>query len=290
MSRSRAASSPFGATVELLRGVVRRLGVPEVRRLLGRDAAALAPLLPVLGRAEDDHVDRAAVFGAVLGLLEALDRPVAWLVDDLQWMDSQSKDLVSYLSRVLAGPSVLLLATVRTDHGSPAGLPDDLAHVAKAGQVITLARLNTSEVADQVRAIAGGELDRDEVERICEVSDGLPFFVEQLVASGGRAEGSLRQVVLAGVGELSREARTLLAAAAVGDGLLVPALLREVSGLGPTFDGALAEVRAADLLGSGTAGTSCASGTPSSARGSTRTCWPANGWTCTARGRGRSRS
>lgn len=241
---------PFGATTELLRSLIHSVGVTDVRRLLGTHAGPLGALLPALGLPQHSSapLDRAMVFGAILTLLEGLQRPVCWVLDDLQWMDSATRDLTTYLSRVLADVPVLLLATIRTDTAAPEDLPDALVELGRVATVVTLGPLDEGEVAAQVAGIPGRTLDADQVARICKVSDGLPFFVEQLVASGGHATGSLRAVVLAGLKELSPDARALLDAAAVGEGLLAPAYLKVVSGLGDRFDAALTETREHGVL------------------------------------------
>jgi DNA-binding CsgD family transcriptional regulator/tetratricopeptide (TPR) repeat protein len=240
---------PLGAAAEMLRSLVRAVGVEEVRRAAGHEAQVLAAVLPALGRTGDTPpVDRAEVVGAVLTLFETLNRPVCWVLDDLQWMDDATCDLATYLSRVLADASVLLLATVRTKPDAPGDLPPELAGIGRAGTVVTLGPLGPQAVAAQVAAIPGHHLGARQVARICEVSDGLPFFVEQLVMSDGRVTGSLRSVVLAGFQTLTPEARKLLSAAAVGEGILVPRFLRMVSGLGASFGPALDELRERGLL------------------------------------------
>ena len=240
---------PFGATAELLRSLVRTLGVDDVRRAAGQGAQVLATVLPSLGRAQPVGViDRAAVMGAVLTLLESLGSPVCWVVDDLQWVDASSRDLAAYLSRVLGDASVLLVATVRTDLAAPDQVPAELVEVGRSATVLALPPLPPDQVSAMVGAIPGHHLDAAQVARISAVSDGLPFFVEQLVASDGRVTGSLRSVVLGGLQSLSPEARTLLSAAAAGEGMLAPAYLREVCALGDAFPAALEEVREQGIL------------------------------------------
>lgn len=239
---------PFGGTAELVRALVRGVGEPEVHRLLGRAVDDLAPLVPSLVDSDPHPIDRGAVTAAVLGLLDRVGRPVCWLLDDLQWMDGATHDLVSYLARVATGSPLLLLGTVRTDPATPDRLPDHLVELGRAGRVLVLAPLTREHVAAQARALAGRALGDAEVERICAASDGLPFFVEELVTYGGRVSGSLQGVLHASLGRLSPDARTLRDAAAVGDGLLTSSALRVVSGLGKGFDEALAEVRSRGIL------------------------------------------
>ena len=239
---------PFGGTAELLRSVARAIGGAEMRRLLGGSAVDLAGLLPAL--AHDDHraADRNAVTAAVVTLLERADHPMCWILDDLQWMDGATRDLAAYLAKVTTEGPLLLVGTVRTDPSAPSRLPDALVELARTSRVLTLAPLDREEVAAQVRALADRPLDDEEVARICEVSDGLPFFVEELVAFPGRISGSLQGVLHASLSRLSPGTGTVLAAAAVGEGLLNATSLRAVTNLGVVFDGALAEARNRGVL------------------------------------------
>lgn len=239
---------PFGGTAELVRSSIGALGEAEVRRLLGRSAVDLAALVPSLVGDAPRVVDRSAVTTAVLTLLERVDSPVCWVLDDLQWLDGATRDLVAYVARVATGTPLLLLGTVRTDPAAPAHLPDGLVELGRTSAVVTLAPLGPEDVAVQARNQAGRPLTGAEVERICAMSDGLPFFVEELVRTEGRLTGSLEAVLQASLRQLSPGARTLLNAAALGEGLLNPTSLRVVTDLEDGFETALAEVRARAVL------------------------------------------
>ena len=185
---------------------------------------------------------------AVVTLLERVGDPVCWVLDDLQWMDGATRDLVVYLAKVATGTPLMLLATVRTDPAAPSVLPDVLVEFGRAGRVLSLAPLTREQVATQARSLADRPLTDDEVARICAVSDGLPFFVEELVAYGGRISGSLHAVLHASLSQVSPDARTVLAAACIGGGRLVPTSLRAVSDVAAGFDTALDEVRRRGIL------------------------------------------
>ena len=239
---------PFGGTAELIRYFVRDLGPAEVRRRVGRVAVDLAPLAPSLVDDAPARIDRSAVTTAVVTLLERVGDPVCWVLDDLQWMDGATRDLVVYLAKVATGTPLMLLATVRTDPAAPSVLPDVLVEFGRAGRVVSLAPLTREQVATQARSLADRPLTDDEVARICAVSDGLPFFVEELVAYGGRISGSLHAVLHASLSQVSPDARTVLAAACIGGGRLVPTSLRAVSDVAARFDPALDEVRGRGIL------------------------------------------
>ncbi len=239
---------PYGGASELVRSVVKQLGAPEVRRRVARATRPLGWLAPTLSDVPGRPPERGELFGAVLSLIEELRRPVCWVLDDLQWMDTMTQDLVAYLARVPDRTPLLLLGTVRTDPTQPTVLPGPLAELGRVAHVLGLIPLTREQVAAQVAGLGAGALSLEDVARICEVSDGLPFFVEQLVREGGQVTGSLRTVLHGSLTQLSADAHVVLAAAAVGEGLATSSHLRSVCALGDGFDDALAEVRTRGVL------------------------------------------
>ena len=80
---------------------------------------------------------------------------------------------------------------------------------------IELARFDRRELAAQLRAIAGPDLDPGLVESIAARSDGNPFFAEELLVSAqdrGVADlpPTLRELLLARVAALSDPAQEVL--------------------------------------------------------------------------------
>jgi DNA-binding CsgD family transcriptional regulator len=244
---------PFGVVADTLRDLVRVEG-PDV--LLPAERAALAPLLP--GTASPLAVDRVQLLSAFLDLLERLasTRLVVWVVEDLHWADSATRDLVRLAARTLRS-GLLLLATVRTDDPersaeAAAALTSYVAGLARTPgrELLPLSRLSTDAVQRQLRDLLGSTPSADVATRVERLSDGIPFVVEELVAAAGRPELSTVAAVASGrLGSLSPEARRLVEAAAVGDGHLRISLLEQVLDATPDeLDAALAEALHAGIL------------------------------------------
>lgn len=222
----------FGVLADTLRDVVRVAG-PEV--LTPAEREALAPLLP--GAAADQRTERVRLLSSYLDLLARLasERFLVWVVEDLHWADSATRDAVNLALRTMRG-SFLLIATVRTDDPSRSREVDaDLtAYVAALARipdttVIPLGRLTQDEVRAQVIGLLGSQAQAATTERIATFSDGIPFVVEELAAVAGQpalaTSASVADGRLAG---LSPESRRLVDAAAVGDGHLRISLLEHV--------------------------------------------------------------
>lgn len=245
---------PFGVVADTLRDLTRVAGADV---LLPAERDALAPLLP--GAAPGGRVERVQLLSTFLDLLERLasQRLVVWVVEDLHWADSATRDLVGLAARTLPA-GLLILGTVRTD--DPERTPEAEAAVTSyvAGlartpgcEVLPLTRLSADAVQQQLRDLLGSRPSADLAGRVEQLSDGIPFVVEELVAAAGRPELSTVAAVAAGrLGTLSPDARRLVEAAAVGEGHLRIGLLEQVLDATPEeLDTALAEaVRAGVLL------------------------------------------
>lgn len=125
-----------------------------------------------------DHRAVSAAFAAVIGSL-ATESPVLLAIDDLQWLDHSSQNVIAFATRRLSGP-VGVLATFRTDAdtGNSASwlhLPGN--HVV---QRITLHPLNVGVLREVLTEKFGRSFTRPELIRIHQVSGGNPFYALEL--------------------------------------------------------------------------------------------------------------
>ncbi len=140
--------------------------------------------------------------------------PGVLLIDDTQWIDEASLDLLTYLVRRLAGQPWLLLLTWRGEQ-VPAGhrLRHLLAEAGRAGRASshTLGRLNLAGVTELVAATRASDpadagrapLDPATVARLFQESEGLPFFVmEYLAALSESGDGPAAWLLPGGVRSL----------------------------------------------------------------------------------------
>jgi DNA-binding CsgD family transcriptional regulator len=244
---------PFGVVADTLRDLARVAGADA---LLPAERDALAPLLP--GSAHGRRVERVQLLSTVLDLLERLasHQLVVWVVEDLHWADSATRDLVGLAARTIPA-GLLIVGTVRTADPdrtpeAEAVLTSYVAGLARTPgcEVLPLPRLGADAVQQQLRDLLGARPSADVVGRVERLSDGIPFVVEELVAAAGRPELSTVEAVASGrLGTLSAEARRLVEAAAVGDGHLRISLVEQVLDATPDeLDAALAEAARAGIL------------------------------------------
>ncbi len=229
----------FAPLVSILRGLRAEFGADHLLDLAGPGADALAGLLPELGvTAADAAEGRGRLYEVVTSLFErvAVERPLVLVVEDLQWADGPTRDLLRFMIRSVRDAQLYLLATYRADEvnrGHP--LRSLLAELDRLRYVhrIDVPRLSFDDVAVQVRELAGRDRPREEVERIYERSEGIPFFVEELAhiddGCGCELTESLRDLLLVRVESLSEDTLRLLRLMSAAGNRVEHAVLDDVS-------------------------------------------------------------
>ncbi|HEX8102740.1 MAG TPA: AAA family ATPase [Solirubrobacteraceae bacterium] len=178
-------TSPFGPVVAALRAYLRQ--DPAGLTSCGPLRPHLALLLPELGEARPT-ADRATLFEAVRCGLTSVTaaRPAAILLDDIQWSDEATLELLAALAPELAALRLLIVAAYRSDELPRAHplrrLRDDL----RRGRVLhelALGPLDAAETA-QLAAHGLGEPPSPQLAATLHSrTGGVPFFVEELTAA-----------------------------------------------------------------------------------------------------------
>ena len=215
--------------MELAFAVLHQLCAPMLDRLERLPAPQRDALRTAFGLSAGPAPDRFLIGLAALGLLSEMagERPLVCIVDDEQWLDSASAQVLAFVARRLGAESVGLVFGARVPTGDLAGLPelvigglreDDaraLLDSALTGPLDTLVR-------DQIVAEAhGNPLALLELPRgwtAAELAGG--FGLPGAVPLAGRIEESFRRQL----GALPAQPRRLLQLAAAeptGDPVLV---------------------------------------------------------------------
>jgi predicted ATPase/DNA-binding SARP family transcriptional activator len=248
------SSLAYGLIAEALRAALaqgelgeRLLSVPE--HWLS-EAARLVPeialLRPLPAPLADPSGAGPRLVEGLRQLLLALLRgevPGVFFLDDVQWADDASLELLGSLVRRLREHPPLFLLTWRGEEVPVAHRVRQLvadARRASAAVTLTLPRLRPADVAELVSArVVGAERPTELASTLYQASEGLPMFLIaylDALADGTQppdaVPGSIRDLLRARLGRLSETARQLLAtAAAIGHSFDVDTL-RAASGRG----------------------------------------------------------
>jgi DNA-binding CsgD family transcriptional regulator len=223
---------PYGAAADLLRALVRQVGLETVREVLGERTRALAPLVPRLGEGAHEPVDRRGLFASTQDLLAELsaERVLVLVAEDAHWADESSLELMTFLTRTLVRGRLLFLLTTRTTSagGQAAESVIGLLRLPNA-TAVDPRPLGRREIEEQVRAIDDGA-GRDLLADVVRLSEGIPLYVEELL-SGGTASpsASLRLDLANRLKNVSEPSARLLRLAALESRPVRPELLAVVA-------------------------------------------------------------
>ena len=195
----------------------------------------LGPLVDVAPRLEANvgellrSGEREGLFEATLeALVEA--GPSVLVIEDLQWADTSTLDLVRFLARRLEGTVGMVVVTYRDEHLAPSDpVRVMLGDIASQSVVrrIEVPLLSAGAVAELV-----GESGVDPVDLHRETG-GNAFFVTEVIAAGGQhLPSSVQDAVLSRVQRLSPQARLALESAAVIGSRVEPTLVHSMPDIG----------------------------------------------------------
>lgn len=213
------------------------------------DLLAARPLGPVSDMAVQEPSlagalatgDRNQVFEVFLDLLNRSLHPTLAVIDDAQWADEATLDLITYVGRRIESTHGLLLLTyrdgdVRGEHPLRSVL-GSLPH----GLVARIALQPLSE--EGVTQLVGDEAQASE---LWSVTQGNPLFVAEVMASEAESVPmSIRDALSSRVNRLSPAARDLVELAAVVPGRIELAVVDKILG---DVSGAVEECEAAGIL------------------------------------------
>jgi DNA-binding CsgD family transcriptional regulator/tetratricopeptide (TPR) repeat protein len=159
--------------------------------------------------------DRRAVMEGLLEQLSRRERPTVLVLEDMQWADEATLDLITFLGRRIGRTNGLLLLTYRdveVDAEHP--LRRVLGELPQQNVVrMALRRLSARAVSS---LIDEATLD---VDQIVALTGGNPLFVAEVVATGiERVPFSVRDAVLGRAAKVSPAARRLLEVVSVVPG------------------------------------------------------------------------
>ncbi|MFB0547126.1 MAG: protein kinase, partial [Anaerolineae bacterium] len=187
-------SLPYLAFVEALRSYVITRDIKDLRKELGTGAADVARIVSEvrerlkikLQPPSDPEEARYRLLQAVTSFLSnaATVRPLLVVLEDLHDADRGTLDMLTYVSRNLAGTRLLIVGTYRDvevdrSHPLSAALAE-LRRVSTYGRVL-LRGLNADEVRQMLWSLTGEDVPWGFAEAVHRQTEGNPLFVQEVV-------------------------------------------------------------------------------------------------------------
>ena len=224
---------PYGPIVGMLRGIARRLDVVARRERLG----ALVDLLELLPSGEESSeaaeqpgeagTAQARLFGLLLDLLDRLGQagPVVLVIEDAQWADWSTLDLLRFWLHNLSDERTVIVVTYRSDEMHDRHPMSSVVAEAERNPLaerLELSGFDREELTQQLGSLLGEPPPPSTVERILTRSAGNPFFAEELVAAGvGDGDAPLpqgpRDLIMGRINALTQDVRDALEVIAATD-------------------------------------------------------------------------
>ena len=268
-------SVPYKGLDSLIDALARhllRLHPHEAEALLPRDMFALAQLFPVLRQLEklapswrkaaavpDSQELRRRAFTALRELLARLgDKvPTVLFVDDLQWGDVDSADLLTYLVRGADAPPLLFIASYRSDEVDSSPFLRAFLGGERNARELAVEQLSDDESRELAATLLKTTAPRfaEAAASIAAEAGGSPFFINELVRSADavgesllqRQQGTLAEMILPRLRRLPSDAERLLQLVAV-NGQPVPANVLQRAAAIESHESALAMLRIEHLI------------------------------------------
>ncbi len=198
------ANLAYGPFVEGLRGFLQQNPAADwQQRLSAQDLGEVRRLLPELAQLRTDLPDsqsletpgvRTRFFEGLTQAILAMctgERPGILFIDDLQWADEASQDLLTYLARRLDRRPILLLATWRSEDIPPGHrLRSLLAEIQRGNRatVLALRRLSPDSVHELIHAALPASPENLS-DRLYHETEGTPFFIVEYLAAVKKESG-----------------------------------------------------------------------------------------------------
>ena len=226
-----AGRLPWGPVVDLLRSDALRSHIDTLDTVWRNELARLLPELldasQPSGRSQSgDLAQRQRLFDAVSRAIVVANRPRLLIIDDLQWCDAETIELIGFVVRSGRTAPVLFVGTVRSEelpeHHPLGELVDALGH-DRAVTTVPLDRLDEATTATLAARIRSTDtIDSELAARLWGETEGNPLFVIEVLRAGISSDRSqavltptMRAVLRARLGQLPDGARRLAEVAAV---------------------------------------------------------------------------
>ncbi len=123
------------------------------------------------------------------------DAPALLVIEDLHWADRETLEVIEYLADHLSGHAALIVATLRDDEPGPGGELVSTLWARRVVLPVSLSPLDPTQSEVMLReCLSAASLLPDLIDAVVRRSDGVPFFIEELLAAALGEANSARAV------------------------------------------------------------------------------------------------
>jgi tetratricopeptide (TPR) repeat protein len=168
---------------------MKRCGKEEYESLPLAYRLELAKLVPDFAEDITDEqrnievmVDKYRLYESIRLVMEKGERGRIFIVDNIQWIDKESIEVLKYLMRSLKDNPITFVLLYRVEEMTD-DLEEFLSYISREVTVtdIVLKPFTHAEIKDSVKAIIGEEPDPLLVDYVIHESGGIPFYIEEIM-------------------------------------------------------------------------------------------------------------
>jgi DNA-binding SARP family transcriptional activator/tetratricopeptide (TPR) repeat protein len=226
-----AGRLPWGPVIDLLRSDALRSSIDTLDAVWRAELVRLLPELldapePSASIGSGDPIQRHRLFDAVGRAIAAGQRPRLLIIDDLQWCDAETIELIGFVIRSRQTAPLVIVGTVRSEELPQRHSLTELIDALGRDNAVTtvhLERLDEASTASLAARLREEDtIDPNLAARLWKETEGNPLFVIEALRAGISSEGrqailtpTMRAVLHARLGQLTDGARQIAEVAAV---------------------------------------------------------------------------
>lgn len=129
-------------------------------------------------------VDKYRLYEGIRKLLEFSSDKMVVVIDDIQWLDNESVEVLKYVFRVLQANPITVILIYRIEE-LPQSVKNFLTHISRElpVQEVEIEPLQLSDIIASIKAILNDNPDALLTDYVVRESGGNPFYIEELMRS-----------------------------------------------------------------------------------------------------------
>ncbi len=184
-----AEEIPYYPIREMIKYRIQRLGVDTIKDVPLAYKIEIGKLIPEIMTGIEDEVkgldlvmDKYRLFEGVRRVLDIGERDKIIILDNVQWIDKESTEVLKYLMRALRDKPITFIIIYRAEEKTDT-LEDFISYVSREVEITdtVLAPFEYQDIKKSVKMIIGEEPEKRLTDFVVRESGGNPFFIEEIM-------------------------------------------------------------------------------------------------------------
>jgi len=180
---------PYYPIREVIKYRIQRLGMDAIKDVPLAYKIEIGKLIPEIMSEIEDEVkglelvmDKYRLFEGVRRMLDVGERDKIIILDNIQWIDRESTEVLKYLMRALRERPITFIFIYRAEEKTET-LENFISYISREVEITdtVLAPFEYQDIKKSVKMIIGEEPEKSLTEYITRESGGNPFYIEEIM-------------------------------------------------------------------------------------------------------------